>query len=87
MPSETLEFVKMQILELVLNFLTSVFKVSKFDVQSYQILNVKFFSNDVESWTLSEVLNISFECFSYPISKILNVYLKDRNAHIYLYEI
>ena len=42
-PSETLEFIKMQILELVLNFLTSVFKVSKFDVQSYQILNVKFF--------------------------------------------
>ena len=43
MPSETLEFIKMQILELVLNFLTSVFKVSKIDVQSYQILNVKFF--------------------------------------------
>jgi len=77
----------MQILELVLNFLTSVFKVSKFDVQSYQILNVKFFSNDVESWTLSEVLNISFESFSYLISKILDVYLKYWNAHIYLYEI
>ena len=69
MPSENLEFIKMQILELVLNFLTSVFKVSKFKVQSYQILNVKFFSNDVESWTLSKVLNIAFESFSYPISR------------------
>ena len=85
MPSQTLEFIKMQILELVLNFLTSVFEVSKFKVLPN--FECKVFSNDVESWTLSEVLNISFETFSHPISKILDVYLKDWIAHIYLYEI
>ena len=75
MPSETLEFIKLQILELVLNFLTSAFKVPEFKVQSYQILNSKFFQMMLKA----KVLNISFESFSYPISKILGAYLKVSN--------